>query len=139
MKKRYSDLFKSNVVQKVRDGKTAKEAAAESGVSTFAVRDWLKAADNAASARPMTPQEHAEVKRLRKENHELREERDILKKAQLGYACMTQVIQVALLGARREVRLYREASIGAPAEAFVSSRWCVPEQSLRVQQAAAKA
>jgi transposase len=86
MASRYSESFKSNVVQKVRDGKTPKEAAAESGVSTYAVRDWLKAADEAASSRPMTPQEHAEIKRLRKENNDLREERDILKKATAYFA-----------------------------------------------------
>ena len=86
MTKRYSETFKKNVLQKVRDGKTIKEASAECGVSTFSIRDWVKVSDESESSRPMTLQEHAEIKRLRREVSELREERDILKKATAYFA-----------------------------------------------------
>jgi transposase-like protein len=45
MAKRYSDSFKANVVQKVRDGKTAAAVAREVGASVFSVRDWVRLAD----------------------------------------------------------------------------------------------
>ena len=86
MTKKYSETFKANVVEKVREGKSASEAAREAGASVYAVRAWVRQADESASTRPMTPQEHAEIKRLRRELSELKEERDILKKATAYFA-----------------------------------------------------
>lgn len=86
MAKKYSESFKANVVQKVREGKRAAAVAREVGASVFSVRQWVRLADEAVSERPMTPAEHAEIKRLRRELSEVKEERDILKKATAYFA-----------------------------------------------------
>jgi transposase len=52
------------------------------GVSAETVRKWVRRAEVDAGQRPgMTSEEHAEVKRLRRENAELRRANEILKAA----------------------------------------------------------
>lgn len=81
MAKKYSDTFKESVVQKVRDGARAVDVARESGASVYSVRDWLKKADEQSNEGPLTMEEKAEIKRLRRENRELTLQCEILKKA----------------------------------------------------------
>ena len=64
-------------------GKTKTAIAAELGVSLEAVRAWLRQAELDAGERHdgLTSEERAELRRLRRENKILREEREILVKA----------------------------------------------------------
>lgn len=56
--------------------------------SAQAIRNWVRQADRDDGRRPdgLTTEEHAEVRRLRRENRALREEREILKKAAAWFA-----------------------------------------------------
>lgn len=78
----YSDEFKQEAVKLVRDqGMRPAQAARDLGVGADTLRRWL---DETAppSAHHSTPQvSGAELARLRRENEQLRMERDILKKA----------------------------------------------------------
>ena len=56
--------------------------AAKIGASAETVRKWVRRAEVDGGARPgMTSEEHAEIKRLRRENAELRRANEILKAA----------------------------------------------------------
>jgi transposase len=60
---------------------------AELGVSDNALRNWLKQAQIDTGEREgLTTQEREELRRLRKENKVLRQEREILKKATVFFA-----------------------------------------------------
>lgn len=86
MAKKYSEEFRAYAVQKVREGETAACVAREVGASVYAVRDWVRKADEAVSETPLTPAEHAEIRRLRRQVRDLEEQRDILKKATAFFA-----------------------------------------------------
>ena len=85
--KRYSPEFKRQAVEQAKvTGRPVKELAAELGVPMPTLWNWLVKAEG---RRPMTtlvetPEE--ELKRLRKENDQLRMERDFLKKATAFFA-----------------------------------------------------
>lgn len=78
MAKKYSETFKAHAVQKVREGATCVRVAKEIGTSVHSVRQWLKDADRNEGERVPTREELLEIKRLRRENWELREERAVL-------------------------------------------------------------
>ena len=85
----YPEEFRDRAVELVRtSGKTQKDVAIELGVSTNALREWIKRADLDAGRRSdgLTSDERAELGRLRRENRVLAEERDILKKAAAFFA-----------------------------------------------------
>ncbi len=63
--------------------------AADLGVSTEALRSWLRQADTDAGGGPpgaLTTDEREELRRLRRENHVLKQEREILRKAAAYFA-----------------------------------------------------
>lgn len=64
-----------------------RQVAMKLGVSTEALRRWRRTSEIDAGARPgMTSVEHAELKRLKKENAELRRANEILKAASAFFA-----------------------------------------------------
>lgn len=64
-----------------------RQVATKLGVSTEALRKWRRAAEVDSGQRPgMTSVEHAELKRLKKENAELRRANEILKAASAFFA-----------------------------------------------------
>jgi transposase len=70
-------------------GKTIPELAQDLGVSGQTLRNWLHQADvDAGRGRPgeLTTAEREELRRLRRENQVLRQEREILKKAAAFFA-----------------------------------------------------
>ena len=68
-------------------GQSLRTTANHLGVSVEALRDWMKrAAIDAGERERLTTEERAELSRLRRENHVLRMERDILKKAAVFFA-----------------------------------------------------
>jgi len=58
---------------------------ARSGVSVWTLREWMKRADRPGSS-TLKESERLELLRLRRENRELRLEREILKKATAFFA-----------------------------------------------------
>jgi transposase len=81
----FTDEFKAEVVRKVlSSGKTAGQAARELDLTETAVRQWVKQAQADRGKGPpgaLTTAEKEELAQLRKENRELREDREILKKS----------------------------------------------------------
>jgi transposase len=85
----YSAEFRAEAIRLVRSsGKSKTAIAQELGVSLEALRAWLRQAELDAGERHdgLTSEELAEVRRLRRENKILREEREILVKAAAFFA-----------------------------------------------------
>jgi len=89
----YSDEFKTEAVRRVvEDGRKPASVAKELGVPRQLVADWLKRAKElgAGPVDPLSESEQEELRRLRRENERLKEERDILKKAAAFFAKESQ-------------------------------------------------
>jgi len=76
------------MVELVRTGRTPGELAREFECSDQTIRNWVRQADRAEGRREdgLSMDEHEELGRLRRENRQLREEREILKKAAAWFA-----------------------------------------------------
>ncbi len=86
----FTDEFKAQVVQKILAGnRTAGQAARDLDLTETAVRRWVQQARVDRGKGPpgaLTTAEREELARLRKENRELREDRELLKKAAAFFA-----------------------------------------------------
>src|SRR5689334_16987553 len=105
-RRQFTDEFKAGVVRLVLDeGKSVGAVARDMDLTETAVREWVKRAraDRTHGRTGLTTAERKELARLRKENRELRTERDILKKA----ATFSAAIQADLTAgaSRRRPRL----------------------------------
>jgi transposase len=88
-RRKFTDDFKAGVVRLVLDeGKTAGAVARELDLTDSAVRAWVAQAqaDRTKGKTGLTTAEREELARLRKENRELKLERDVLKKAAAFFA-----------------------------------------------------
>jgi transposase len=87
-KPRYSKEFKTEAVQLLRSsGRSIPQLAKELGVSEGSLRNWLKQADiDEGKTQGLTSDERDELRRLRRENNILKQERDFLKKAAAFFA-----------------------------------------------------
>lgn len=89
-RRQFSDEFKTEAVKLVVDeGKIISEVAKDLDLSETALRRWVERAKaDSGRGRPgvLTTSEREELARLRKENRELRMEREILKKATAFFA-----------------------------------------------------
>ena len=85
---RYAVEFRRQMVELVRAGRTPEELAREFEPSAQAIRNWVRQADRDAGLRKdgVTSQEREELTRLRRENRQLRTEREILAKAAAWFA-----------------------------------------------------
>ena len=81
----YPEQFRREAVELVRrSGRPVSEIAKDLGVTEQSLRNWVKQADvDAGRAHGLSTEEKEELRRLRRENRILREEREILKKAAL--------------------------------------------------------
>ena len=86
----YPAAFRAEAVELARTGgKTIPELAKDLGVSGQTLRNWVRQADvDAGHGWPgeLTTVEQQELRRLRRENQVLRQEREILKKAAAFFA-----------------------------------------------------
>ena len=80
--------FRRRLIELVRKGRTPEEVGQQFEPSAQTVRNWLRQADRDARRRPDGPttDEQEELRRLRRENKLLREEREILTKAAAWFA-----------------------------------------------------
>jgi transposase len=81
--------YKAEVVQLIRStGKTVGQVARELDLTETAVRQWVRRADLDTGRRidGLATAERDELRRLRRENRDLREEREILRKAAVFFA-----------------------------------------------------
>jgi transposase len=88
-RRNFTDDFKAGAVRLVLEqGKTVAAAARDLGLTESSLRNWVEQAraDRSQGKTGLTTEERAELARLRKENRELRMERDVLKKAAAFFA-----------------------------------------------------
>jgi len=88
-RRRFSEEFKTGAVRLVLDeGKTVGAVARELDLTASALGAWVRQAeaDRSKGKTGLTTAEREELARLRKENRELRLEREILKKAAAFFA-----------------------------------------------------
>src|SRR5262244_3438545 len=88
-RRQFDDEFKAQAVRLVLDeGKTAGAVARDLDLTETTLRKWVKhaQADRTHGRTGLTTAEREELARLRKENRELRTEREILKKAAAFFA-----------------------------------------------------
>lgn len=90
----YAPEYRRQMVELVRTGRTPGELAREFECSAQAVRNWVRQADRDEGRREdgLTSAEREELRRLRRENRQLREEREILKKAAAWFARETGTV-----------------------------------------------
>ena len=97
---RYTPEFRRQMMELVRVGRKPEELGREFKVSAQTIRNWVKQDDVNAGRRKdgLTTQEREELARLRRENQQLRVEREILSKAAAWFARETEA------GSRKSTR-----------------------------------
>ena len=86
--KRYTREFRHQMVQLVRAGREIPQLSKEFGVSIWSIRNWVRQAarDAGTGDQGLTSVEREELTRLKRENRQLRQEREILSKAAAWFA-----------------------------------------------------
>jgi transposase len=86
--------FRQKVVELARSGRHPDELATEFGLARQTVRNWIKQSDLDSGHRNdgLTSEERVELTRLRRENKQLKVEREILSKAAAWFARETEVV-----------------------------------------------
>lgn len=84
----YPAEFRARMVELVRSGRTPEALSREFEPSAQAISNWVRQADRDDGVRGdgLTSDEKEELRRLRRENKVLREEKEILKKAAAWFA-----------------------------------------------------
>ena len=90
----YAPEFRQRMIELVRAGRLPEKLAREFELSAPAIRNWVAQADRDAGRREegLTTAERGELAKLRRENKQLKLERDILSKAAAWFARETKVI-----------------------------------------------
>lgn len=90
----YAPEFRQQMIELVRAGRSPDELAKEFEPTAQTIRNWVTQTDRDEGRRKdgLTSQERDELTRLRRENRQLRMERDILAKATAWFARETDVI-----------------------------------------------
>jgi transposase len=84
----YSPEFRRQMVELVRAGRDPEQLSREFEPTAQSIRNWVAQAERDEGQRDdgLTSVEREELRRLRRENRQLREEREILKKAAAWFA-----------------------------------------------------
>lgn len=78
----YPPEYREQIIALARSGRTPEELAAEFEPSSQTIRNWIRQAKiDSGQQEGTTSDDKAELARLRRENAQLREEREILRKA----------------------------------------------------------
>ena len=90
----YAEEFRRQMVELVRKGRSISGLSREFGVSPNAIRKWVHRSDIDEGRREdgLTTPEREELNQLRRENRQLKEEREILKKAAAWFARETNSV-----------------------------------------------
>jgi transposase len=90
----YPQQFRDRIVELARAGRSVSELAEEFEPTGQTIRTWIKKADVEDGVRSdgTTADEREELRRLRKENRRLKQERDILSKAAAWFAQETDAV-----------------------------------------------
>ena len=90
----YPPEFRQQIIELARAGRSPNDLAREFEPSAQAIRNWIKQADldNGKRSDGLTTDEREELRRLRRENKQLRLEREILSKAAAWFARETNSI-----------------------------------------------
>ena len=84
-RRRFSEEFKAETVKLVKQSnRSMADLAMELGISAKSIGEWVRKAEE--NGQSIEEDERVELRRLRKENSELRMEREILKKATAFFA-----------------------------------------------------
>lgn len=84
----YPAEFREHIIALARSGRSVESLAREFEPCVATIHGWVKQADRDDGERHdgLTSEERDELRRLRKENRQLRQERDILSKAAAWFA-----------------------------------------------------
>ena len=90
----YAPEFRRQMVELVRGGRTPEALSREFEPTAQSIRNWVEQADLDEGLRSdgLTTVEREELRRLRRENRQLLEEREILKKAAAWFARETETV-----------------------------------------------
>lgn len=90
----YPAEFRQRMVELVRAGRSPEDLAERFEPTAQSIRNWVVQADRDGGRRQdgLTTEEREELRRLRRENKILREEREILKKATAWFARETNSV-----------------------------------------------
>jgi transposase len=88
----YPDDFRREALQMLRAGRSPRELAEALGVSEQTLRNWRRQdqRDHGERDDGLTSDEREELRRLRRENARLKQERDLLKRAAAFFAAETE-------------------------------------------------
>ena len=88
----YPEEFRREAVQMLRAGRTPRELAESLGVSEQTLRNWRRQDQRDRHERDdgLTSDERDELRRLRRQNARLKQERDLLKRAAAFFAAETE-------------------------------------------------
>ena len=90
----YPPEFRNQMIEMVRAGSSPEKLAREFEPTAQTIRNWVAQTDRDEGRRPdgMTSTEREELRKLRRENRQLRVEREILKKAAAWFARETDSV-----------------------------------------------
>ncbi len=90
----YPPEFRQQIIELVRAGRTPEELSREFEPTAQTIHNWMKQADLDEGRRTdgLTTEERDELRRLRRENKQLKIEREILKKAAAWFARETDSV-----------------------------------------------
>lgn len=94
MRPQYPLEYRQQIIELVRAGRSPNALAKEFEPSEQTIRNWVKQAELDTGQRTdgLTTEERAELRQLRRENRQLRLEREILKKAAAWFARETGTV-----------------------------------------------